>query len=425
MQSNEIRALVTQLLPAQRLQALADELGVFTRQRKVHLAPLVWILVLGPLTSPRCSWAHLHRLYLTAVGGSLSRSSFYERLNEPLAALMALLLQYALRNARKQAGHFAQHFQHFDKVLALDSSVVALRDGLHQAFESCQKAKSALKLHATVNVLDFRLYRVSLSDQTTSDLTGFKHVKSWCKNKLLLFDLGYYRFSSFAAIDEAGGYFLSRAKTSLNVKIVADHPSGAGAYISMAGLRVKKALKRLQRKQVDWDVLLTWKEQGELKSAQVRLVGVFNEETKRYHLYLTNLPRATYPADELAQMYRARWGVELLFKQLKSDGHLDVQTSAKEHLVRLRIDALLLGYELTGRLCALYQKRKPERSYPVSRGLRALSALVPHLLTQLCEPWANPIDLDDLFERMCIDPNVFRSRPSDPFLRTSCLALSP
>ncbi|ELY93704.1 transposase (ISH5) [Natrialba taiwanensis DSM 12281] len=49
-----------------------------------------------------------------------------------------------------------------------------------------------------------------------------------------------------------------------------------------------------------------------------RLVGVRNDDSGEYHLYLTNLDRDDYRAPDIAQLYRARWEIELLFKELKS-----------------------------------------------------------------------------------------------------------
>ncbi|PSP79555.1 hypothetical protein BRC81_04925 [Halobacteriales archaeon QS_1_68_20] len=53
------------------------------------------------------------------------------------------------------------------------------------------------------------------------------------------------------------------------------------------------------------------------------MVGVWNDDAEKYHLYVTNLSIADYSASDIAQLYRARWEVELLFKELKSTCHLD------------------------------------------------------------------------------------------------------
>jgi hypothetical protein len=47
-------------------------------------------------------------------------------------------------------------------------------------------------------------------------------------------------------------------------------------------------------------------------------VGIFNEQARRYHLYLTNLAPEQMGAEELASVYQARWLVELAFHDASS-----------------------------------------------------------------------------------------------------------
>lgn len=54
-----------------------------------------------------------------------------------------------------------------------------------------------------------------------------------------------------------------------------------------------------------------------------RLVGLCNEKTGEHHLYLTSIERENYSAPDIVQFYRTRWGVELVFEELKSWFGLD------------------------------------------------------------------------------------------------------
>ncbi len=59
-----------------------------------------------------------------------------------------------------------------------------------------------------------------------------------------------------------------------------------------------------------------------------RLVGIRDAETGRYHCFLTNLTPEQLRAADVAAVYRARWTVELLLKELKRLYPRDVITSA-------------------------------------------------------------------------------------------------
>ena len=52
---------------------------------------------------------------------------------------------------------------------------------------------------------------------------------------------------------------------------------------------------------------------------EFRLVRRWFAEEKRFCIWVTNLSATTWSADEIMMIYRCRWQVELLFKELKSD----------------------------------------------------------------------------------------------------------
>ena len=82
----------------------------------------------------------------------------------------------------------------------------------------------------------------------------------------------------------------------------------------------------LQRQEIDVLVELEFdRKRGSSRSVtkEFRLVGLLDQDGDEYYLYFTNLPRDEYPAPDIAQLYRARWEVELLFKELKSRFRLD------------------------------------------------------------------------------------------------------
>ncbi|MCQ8903646.1 MAG: transposase [Methanothrix sp.] len=50
-----------------------------------------------------------------------------------------------------------------------------------------------------------------------------------------------------------------------------------------------------------------------------RMVAVYNEDEEKYHLYITNILTEMLNAEEIAKLYSARWGVEILFKNSKAN----------------------------------------------------------------------------------------------------------
>jgi hypothetical protein len=66
-------------------------------------------------------------------------------------------------------------------------------------------------------------------------------------------------------------------------------------------------------------------------------VGLRYKETEEYHLYLTNLRRDDYRAPDIAYLYRARWEVELLFKELKSRFGLAEINTTDAYIIKVLI----------------------------------------------------------------------------------------
>ena len=73
-----------------------------------------------------------------------------------------------------------------------------------------------------------------------------------------------------------------------------------------------------------------------------RLIGINHPLTGVYHLYITNLSVAHFGAQAIAQLYSARWLVELVFKQLRSYLQLESFPSRNPHIVHALIYSAVL-----------------------------------------------------------------------------------
>jgi len=60
-----------------------------------------------------------------------------------------------------------------------------------------------------------------------------------------------------------------------------------------------------------------------------RFVGVYNEESDQFHIYLTNIQADTLGPEVIAWLYGVRGDIELHFKELKSKYSFDVLKNKK------------------------------------------------------------------------------------------------
>ncbi|MBF4327914.1 IS4 family transposase, partial [Vibrio anguillarum] len=76
---------------------------------------------------------------------------------------------------------------------------------------------------------------------------------------------------------------------------------------------------------------------------EFRVVRRWFAEEKRFCIWITNLPSDTYTADDIMAIYRCRWQVELLFKELKSHTNWQRFVTAQKAIVDGLIWASLLA----------------------------------------------------------------------------------
>lgn len=139
-------------------------------------------------------------------------------------------------------------------------------------------------------------------------------------------------------------------------------------------------------------------------------VGVRNESTGKYHLYITNVPRDTLSPEDIARVYAARWEVELVFKELKSNYKLDELPSSKRHVVEALIYVAILA--LTVSRLLLFALRRRLQLSKIRTPERRWAAIFKTCAHQLLSLLSNPSpqrqrwrELTDFFAHELVDPN--------------------
>lgn len=354
------------LLSDEVLFELARKSGFLVRQRHLQLVPFFWTLVLGMYASPTKSRTGLQRLYHELTGTILASSSFQERFSLPLVAWLRAVFAHTLASAAAECHQLAGPLGALGDMIVIDSTVLRLHAALAARYPGCRTNHSpaTAKLNLVYNVTQSRIQTATIAEGTRSEIKFFS-PGAWVSGCLLLFDLGYFKIQTFYRIDKHNGYFISRLKENSAPVITAVHSMCRGRAIDPIGRKVSELLGDLQRQlidcQVSYQVTLRGlpgrpkkgKKPGQvLKSdtLSLRFVAVRNAETGRYHTYLTNIPPDKLSAKEVAEAYRARWLVELFFKEMRSTGGLGAWPNQKEPAVLAGIYAALLGMVVNRRL---------------------------------------------------------------------------
>jgi IS4 transposase len=158
-----------------------------------------------------------------------------------------------------------------------------------------------------------------------------------------VFDLAYYDYGWWAALDHAGCRFVTRLKKNTPLNVVHENRVPAGTNIlsdRIGHLPTRLAGSRHNPLQV-----------------AVRQIEVVLEKGKTLRIVTNDLDA---PADEIATLYKQRWQIELFFRWVKQTLRIKHFIGASENAVRIQIAVALIAFLLL-RLAQAAQKtvRRP------------------------------------------------------------------
>ncbi|MCL6449298.1 MAG: IS4 family transposase [Armatimonadetes bacterium] len=370
-------------------------------------------------------------------------SSFYDRFNKGLIAFLKECLAHGIADLASHASlTLSDKLKGFKDLIVADGTVIRLHDKLAEQFPGA-RGKAELKIHAITGIAG-NTRSIAIYSGKTAEIKTIR-IGSWVKDNILLFDLGYFKYELFSRIRKNKGYFVSRLKQSANPTIVSVLRAYRGNPIDLAGKKLKEILPRLKREVIDVEVEVFIKgSASKTRKAEkdgtfeiyhprggtpkvketFRLVGVLNEESKMYHFYLTNITPEQLSAEDVALLYRARWSIELVFKELKRLYQLDVISSGAPAVVESLVLVAMLTLVVSHRLLNHMRLLAPEKSarFTPLRWAESFYSIAPVMMTRVLK--AVGIDEDPLlliiyFMAEGVDPNVNRERLLSPWVKAA------
>lgn len=419
-----------QLFPDETIERIAHETGFIKRERIVHPVPFFWALVLGYGTHIQRTLAGIRRYYQKMSGEEIVASSWVSRFTPALVKFLQGAVAHALQQTANDAGRVLdEKLKRFEDVLIFDNSVVRLHEALAERFPATRSRKVAagVKVSLLISAVANGPKKVSIHSENTADIKTLR-VGRWVKDRILLFDLGFYRFQLFARIDENKGFFVSRLKKDGNPTILQSLKVHRGRSIDIVGKTWQEIKNQLKRDVLDAEVEVTFSRRAyrgkkSRDSKVMRLVAVWDEEHREYHAYLTNISEDVLSAEDIAALYRVRWEIELVFKELKSQYALDELNTTNPNTVYGLIYTAILTLIVSRRLHNLLLRSVPRELAPrytpllwskvfTELGHSLQTAMLDHIGFEDGPPDAFTT-LAALYELQALDPNVKRHRLRD------------
>ena len=384
---SHIRNALTSILSPQLIRGMAARLGVVKRRRKVDVVALVSALVLGADRGATRSLASLRRTYELSTGTRLAASAFYDRFTPELAELMRQLTQRAFGELAEGTTKLKRALGAFAKVYIADGSVIRLHDVLEADYPSIwtNHMKASAKLHVVMNGATRTPELLRIVPGSQHDVTLLT-VGPWCRGALLVFDLAYYQGKLFRKILDMGGHFLCRVKKDANFLI-----TGADSN-EWVGRRHRELLATMVGQTFEAEVDYAYRHIPERDYAYrhipLRLIAVWNHDSRAHRLYLTTVSAEALPADTAAATYALRWEIELLFRELKTQLRLGDMPSGNKAATEVLLCASLLALAIGRKLLRAVNRGMVDvrRVLPPERWSALLRSAMPVLLEVLVGP---------------------------------------
>lgn len=402
-------AAAMQALLTQAAEPLAWQSRCCQRTSPLAGAALLQTVVLTCLAHPQPTVEDYAQV-ATALDHPVTPQAIDQRFTPPLAQALQALLAEAVRRVLTRNPTTATVLSRFDAVEVQDSSTITLPDCLADYWQGSRTVAggtAAVKVQTRIDLVSGGLSAVRLEAGRANDHATPLQSAGLAANTLHLRDLGYFDLEVLQAIDAADAFYLSRLQDGtalfavcgerLNLGIfldrqqgnVVDMPVTLGVQQRLAGRLVAVRLPPEVADRRRQQVYARGRKKGYTPSQEKLALCAWN-------FYVTNVAAERLSVDDVLALARARWQIECLFKQWKSDGGLARVRSTKPwrivgevlaKLIALVIEhAVLVGcvWQRANRSLRKAAKAVRRQAGQLIASLRKLSALV-QALQAICQ----------------------------------------
>lgn len=265
--------------------------------------------------------SHATRLYHLGVDPA-RRSTLSDanalRPSALFAELFAAMMKQAHRGLRRKLA---------EAVYLVDSTGLTLNRLSADWARFSAKACGA-KLHVVYDPNADRPIYAAVSAAKVNDITVAQAMPIE-EGATYVFDLGYYDYAWWAKLDRAGCRIVTRFKANTPLRLVEELPLAEGAAVLSDRIGFLPARQAHSR-------------QNPMQDA-VREVRVATDDGNVLRLLSNDLDA---PAQEIADLYKRRWAIELFFRWIKQTLRIRRFFGVSQNAVRIQIAVALIAFLL-------------------------------------------------------------------------------
>jgi len=258
----------------------------------------------------------------------------------------------------------------FKEVLLIDSTTIRLFSdilkGVGRNPKGDGKKKGGLKVHMLIDAVQSVGRFIKITAAKVHDKNFLKSIEL-VSHSMVVFDRAYNYYHQFALWTEKNIFFVTRLKKNAVYEI---------KEVMRKHYRKKGQAKVLRDEIIELEYYPetpNGKKQRKYKQ-KLRLRKVsYQDEKNRYYEFLTN--NFDIEAEEVAFLYKKRWGIELLFKKMKQNFQLHYFYGENETAIRTQVWITLIAQLL---LTIIQKMAKTKKAFSVIASLVRI-----HLISML------------------------------------------
>ena len=264
--------------------------------------------------------AHHQKCYHLGIGKHITRSNLSKSNTNRDYRIFEEYAYILVSEARRKRA--TEIFKLDGNVYAFDSTTISLCLEVFW-WAKFRKHKGGIKIHT---LYDLETQIPAFFHITTASIHDSKAMKEIPieSGAYYIFDRGYNDFKELYRIHSAESFFVVRAKKNLRYK----------------SIKWRRRLPKGILSDAEIELTVYGTQKGYPK--HLRLIRFYDEEQVREFMFLTNAMELT--AQQVANLYKSRWQIELFFKWLKQ--HLKIKKfwGTTENAVRIQIYSAICAY---------------------------------------------------------------------------------
>jgi IS4 transposase len=328
LHQNSVFHSVLKLLPWDKLDGIIAKYGADELSRELTTKRQLIALLYGQLSG--CASlreiiigmeSHARRLYhvgAAPVKRSTMSDANRDRPWQVFSELFTQMLPQAHRGLRRHIGQ---------AVRLIDSTSLRL-SSFSADWATFSTSVYGAKAHIVYDPNADRPIYFAVTPANVNDITAAQAMPIE-PGATYVYDLGYYEYRWWAAIDNAGSRFVTRLKKNTPFTVIREN------RVPKRGNIVSDRIGRLPER-------LAARRKNPLE-VPVREVRVIIETGKILRIVTNDLDA---PAQEIADLYKQRWQIELFFRWVKQTLRIKRFIGVSENAVRIQIAVALIAFLL-------------------------------------------------------------------------------